>query len=311
MRFRRATRFFIPLILAIAAGSAQAAEVAIPFTLAAGDHHRLSVSWTKEQFKGGEGVRAMTASAFIDMEVLGSRGSDLIVSWTFRDLEIDGGGPQAGLARELFGSLDGQRIEYYLDAEGSVTGVHNLDEVVALNRKFVERLMATLSDQLGNAQLAAMVKKMVAPLLTPELVERSSLEGPQLFHFFAGASLEPGAVYSYEEQLPVPGGGAIPALAEFSLRDHDAASQRGVIDWRQYPDPERSAAALEQMISAMLTQAGMAVPDELDLSSIVIEDNAEYDMDLATGLPRQFRHQRQTTILDQGQVKRTVMRLIE
>ena len=84
-----------------------------------------------------------------------------------------------------------------------------------------------------------------------------------------------------------------------------------MIDWRQYPDRDRAAAALQQMIAVMAAQAGVTLPEDFDLSGIVIEDSAEFEMDLTTGLARRIRHQRETTILEQGRVKRTVVRLIE
>ena len=80
MRPIRLMRFFILLILATTAGTARAAEVAIPFTLAAGDSHRLAVTLTQERYQGTESLMAITASAFVDLAVLGSRGSDLIVA---------------------------------------------------------------------------------------------------------------------------------------------------------------------------------------------------------------------------------------
>ena len=311
MRPTRLVRLFILLVLTATAGGARASEVAIPFTLATGDSHRLAVTLTQERYQGSERPMAITASAFVDVAVLGKRGTDLIVAWTYRDLQVEGGGPQAKLFRDLFGVLEGQRIEYYLDQDGAVVGLHNLDDVLALNREFVDEFTASLSEQLGNAQLAAMIEKMVAPLLTPEAVELTSLEGPQLFHFFAGASLEPDVLYGYEDILALPGGGTVPARAEFSLRGHDVDGRTGVIDWRQYPDPDRAAAALQQMIAVMAAQAGVTLPEDFDLSGIVIEDSAEFEMDLTTGLARRIRHQRETTILEQGRVKRTVVRLIE
>ena len=155
MRPIRLMRFFIFLILATTAGTARAAEVAIPFTLAAGDSHRLAVTLTQERYQRTESLMAITASAFVDVAVLGSRGSDLIVAWTYRDLQVEGGGSQAKLFRDLFGVLEGQRIEYYLDQDGIVVGLHNLDDVLAMNRRFVDEFTASLSDQLGNAELAA------------------------------------------------------------------------------------------------------------------------------------------------------------
>ena len=119
----RLVRLFILLVLTATAGGARASEVAIPFTLATGDSHRLAVTLTQERYQGSERPMAITASAFVDVAVLGKRGTDLIVAWTYRDLQVEGGGPQAKLFRDLFGVLEGQRIEYYLDQDGAVVGL--------------------------------------------------------------------------------------------------------------------------------------------------------------------------------------------
>ena len=49
---------------------------------------------------------------------------------------------------------------------------------------------------------------------------------------------------------------------------------------------------------------------DFDLSQVVIEDRAEYRIDLASGLPSLLIHSRQSAIMNSGQIERTEIRLL-
>ena len=301
------------LILAATASAAQAQEITIPNTIAFGDRHELAVSAIKERVQNGQRVSSIAAHFTIDMAVTETDGDYLVVSWTYRAVEVDGldgMGPMAPVLEKVFRMVEGQRVEYYLNAEGAVAGLRNVAELLAFNQRAIDELLGVLSDETGSEELAGLIRKMTEPLMRPDLVEAESLEGPQLFHAFAGLTLEPGALYEYQDVLPSPAGVGIPARAEFVIREHDAARGLAVMDWRQFPDPERAGDAVRQMVEMMLAPTGVALPEGFDFSSVTIEDEAEYEIDLTTGLPRRLRHQRRTDILGQGQNKVTEIRLI-
>ena len=305
---------FLVLAVAATASAALAQEITIPNSIAVGDRYQLVVSELKEKIQNGQTVSSFATHFNIDMAVTGTHGDHFIVTWTHRSVEVEGleeMGPMGPVLDRVMRMAVGQKIEYYLDAEGAVAGLRNIAELLEFNQRAVDELLGAISDETGSEELAGLIRKMTEHLMEPDRLQVDILEGPQLFHFFSGLALEPGALYEYEDILPTQAGVDIPAQAEFVMHEYDPDRRLGVIDWRQFPDPAQASEAVRQMLQRIMARAGVPLPEDFDLTSVTIEDEAEYEIDLDSGLPRRLRHQRRSDILGRGRIKVTEIRRIK
>lgn len=285
-------------------------EIEIPETLRPGDQYELLLRSSQVRFGQSAGVQQAVSTAHVTLEVGEGQDGYRVVTWTYRNIGFQGGGPARPILERIARLAEGQRIEYYLNGEGAVVGVRNIEELLQFNRVAIDELLAVMSEQPGGEQAVDLTRRMTEPLLSAVVVESQSLKVPQLFHFFSGLILEPEVTYSYEEDLPTPVGVAIPSIGEFAMTGHDEPGGVATIEWRQYPDSDRASEATRQMVEMMLAPSGTALPKEVDLSSVVIEDQGTFDMDLTTGLPRSVVHERRIEILGQGRVERTEITLV-
>ena len=98
-----------------------------------------------------------------------------------------------------------------------------------------------------------------------------------------------------------------PRPRQSGLNRYDGSAR---ILWQQYPDPEKGGEAIRQQLESLAAAAGQSLPANFDLSQVVIEDRAEYRIDLASGLPSLLIHSRQSAIMNSGQIERTEIRLL-
>jgi hypothetical protein len=303
---------FVALFCLIAGlAVAEPREIDIPETLEPGDRYELLVRSSQVRFGQNAGVQQAVSTARVSMKVDEGTDGYRVVAWTYRNIGFQGGGPARPILERIARLAEGQRIEYYLNGEGAVVGIHNMEELLRFNRKAIDELLAVMSETSGAERAVDLTRRMTEPLMSPAVVESQSLKVPQLFHFFTGISLEPEVTYSYEEDLPTPVGVAIPSIGEFAMTGHDTAGGVATIEWRQYPDSDRATEATRQMVEMMLAPSGSKLPEGFDLSGVVIEDQGTFEMDLATGLPRNLVHERRIEVLGQGRVERTEITLVE
>jgi hypothetical protein len=302
--------FVVALCLIAGLAAAEPREVEIPETLQPGDHYELLVRSSQVRFGQNAGAQQAVSTARVSMKVNEGENGYRVVAWTYRNIGFQGGGPARPILERIARLAEGQRIEYYLNGEGAVAGIRNMEELIQFNRTAIDELLAAMSEHSGAERAVDLTRRMTEPLMSPAVVESQSLKVPQLFHFFSGISLEPRITYSYEEDLPTPVGVAIPSIGEFAMTGHDTDGGVATIEWRQFPDSDRASEATRQMVEMMLAPSGSTLPEAFDLSGVVIQDQGTFEMDLATGLPRALVHERRIEVLGQGRVERTEITLV-
>ncbi len=303
----------LPWIAISAPATAQtgAQEVAIALDLAPGSVRNLAILSERQRFKNGALTFTGRTQARIRLTVLERSAAGYRLEWRIEEVSTQGfQGVQAALLDAMARVSEGERIEFATDPSGGVTGLLNPEEVAAFYGRAIETLLGAMAEAGAPAETLNGLRAAAGALTAPARIQEQSLKKPGLLLFFAGSSLEPEATYEYEDSLPLPGGGALPAVGRFTLTEFDPAAGSAKILWQQYPDPERSAEAIRQQLEALAAASGQRLPADFDLSQVVIEDRADYQIDLATGLPSLMTHSRQSAIMNSGQIERTEIRLL-
>jgi len=67
---------------------------------------------------------------------------------------------------------------------------------------------------------------------------------------------------------------------------------------------------MKAYIAALAAQSGRAAPAQLDLGAINVSDSADYEIDLATGFPRQVIYTRTVELFGFTQTEKRRVRVI-
>jgi hypothetical protein len=165
----------------LTAGLALAAprEIEIPETLRPGDQYELLLRSSQVRFGQSAGVQQAVSTAHVTLEVGEGQDGYRVVTWTYRNIGFQGGGPARPILERIARLAEGQRIEYYLNGEGAVVGVRNMEELLQFNRVAIDELLAVMSEQPGGEQAVDLTRRMTEPLLSAVVVESQSLKVPQ------------------------------------------------------------------------------------------------------------------------------------
>lgn len=188
------------------------------------------------------------ATTPVELEVLRSVGSDLVLRWFSEPTSFEGSGlsavQEALIARQL-GDVPSPPVDYRLDEFGFVVELVNLEE---FRSALIETAQA-MSDQDG--EVAAAVEEFFRN--APEsFLTATATELPSLYHDLDGTRFFEGEVISVVTELPNPLGG--PALqAEVSLEVLSVDDPDGclLVHSITAPDPDSLVDLTLQMIEAV------------------------------------------------------------
>jgi hypothetical protein len=293
------------------------AEPIKPLRIAAnfpeGTHYRLTVTETRQRVRDGGLVMAQTSEIGVDMVVKSSPSDGALIEWTFGPATVEtAGDPRSGrLASELGQLIDGQIVEYRTGQNGEVTELGNPDQISTFYEKSIERVLTGIAAQAEDPQLVEKIRANLTPLLSDDYAAARALDLPRLLHFFSGLELAAGQTYSRDSVMRLPpSADELPSTLDYELKWFDRAAGVAWLSWRQSVDPERAASAMKAYLEALAAQSGRAAPEDFDFGAIDVSDGADYEIDLATGFPKQVIYTRKVVLFGFTQTEKRRIRVL-
>ncbi len=192
-----------------------------------------------------------------------------------------------------------------------MTGLVNPGQISEFYEKSIERVLTSIDAQAASPQLADKIRANLAPLLSDDYAAARALDLPRLLHFFSGLELAAGRTYSRDSVMNLPpSADALPSTLDYELKWFDRAAGVAWLSWRQSVDPQRAAGAMRAYIETLAAQSGRAPPEGFDLGAIDVSDGADYEIDLATGFPRQVSYTRKVTLFGFTQTEKRRIRVL-
>lgn len=278
-----------------------------------GARYRLQITETRERSRDGGFVMAQTSEMGVDMVVKSDPSDGNLIEWTFGPATVEtAGDPRAGrLASELSKLIDGQIVEYRTNGNGEVGVLGNPGQISTFYQKAVERVLAGIGAQAADPQLADNIRADLAPLLSEDYAAARALDLPKLLHFFSGVELVVGKTYSRDSVMRLPpSADALPSTLDYELKWFDRSAGVAWLSWRQTVDPQRAASAMKAYIESLAAQSGQSTPQDFDMGAIHVSDNADYEIDLATGFPRQVIYTRKVELFGFSQTEKRRVRVL-
>ena len=279
-----------------------------------GVRYRLEVIETRERARDGGFVMAQTSELGVDMLVKSSSDAGALIEWTFGPATVKtAGDPQAGrLANEIGRLIDGQKVAYRTNQNGEVTALANTAQLTSFYEKSIEQVLDGLAAQTDDPQLIDDVRANLATLLTEDYAATRALELPRLLHFFAGLELAKGITYSRAGEMNLPPSvEALPSTLDYELKWFDRTAGVAWLRWSQSVEPEQAAGAVKAYIETLAAQLGQSMPEEFNIGAIDVSDSADYEIDLATGFPKQVIYTRKVELFGFSQTEKRRIRVVQ
>ncbi|MFB3102537.1 MAG: hypothetical protein ACE1ZV_04670, partial [Alphaproteobacteria bacterium] len=279
-----------------------------------GARYRLEIVETRERARDGGFVMAQTSKMGVDMVVKSGPDDGTLIEWTFGPATVEtAGDPKAGrLASELGKLIAGQKIEYHVNQSGKVTELGNPTQLTSFYEKSIDRVLSGIDAQTADPQLVDDIRANMAPLLSQDYAATRALELPKLLHFFSGLELATGKIYSRAGVMNLPpSADALPSRLDYELKWFDRAAGVAWLSWRQSVDPEQAASAMKAYIETLAAQSGQPSPKKFDIGTIDVSDSADYEIDLATGFPKQVIYIRKIELFGFSQTEIRRIRVLQ
>ncbi len=295
-------------VAALSAGSLRVAA-----NIPDGERFRLEVVETRERSRDGAFVMAQTSEMGVDMVVRLDPRDGAHIELTYGPATVKtAGNPQAGrLASELGKLIDGQKVEYHTNENGEVTGLENPAQLTSFYEKSIDRLLSGIETQSADPQLADDIRANMAPLLSQDYAAARALDLPKLLHFFSGLEMAMGKTYSRAGVMSLPpSANELPSTVNYELKWFDRTAGVAWMSWRQSVDSEQAAGAVQGYIETLVADSGQPLSEEFDIGAIDVSDNADYEIDLATGFPKQVIYTRKVELFGFSQTEKRRIRVL-
>ena len=279
----------------------------------AGQRFHLEISETRERKRGGRFVMAQASETTADLVVKAVSDDGALFELTYgaAKTKTAGDANASQLANELGKLIEGQVVAYRTDQTGEVTTLVNPGELVAFYRKAIDKVVNQIGSEGADPQLVGQIRANLDPLLAEDNAATQALELPRLLHFFTGRELEVGKAYHEVGAMRLPpSADALPSTVDYSLKWFDRSAGIAWLRWHESVDPQRTASAMKDYIRKLAAQAEQPVPDDFKLGDVDASDSADYEIDLATGLPRQVIYTRNIKLLGYSQTEKRRIRIV-
>ncbi|NNE83630.1 MAG: hypothetical protein HKN28_06635, partial [Alphaproteobacteria bacterium] len=298
---------------AVNVASVPAGAVRIAANFSDGVRYHLQVVETRERARDGAFVMAQTSEMDVNMVVKAGQRDGARIEWTFGPATVKtAGDPQASrLDSELGKLIDGQKVECQTNQKGEVTGLSNPAQLKTFYEKSIDRVLGDIDAQSADPQLADDIRANMAPLLSQDYAAARALDLPRLLHFFSGLELTTGKKYSRAGVMSLPPSvDALPSTVNYELKWFDRTAGVAWMSWRQSVDPKQAAGAVRGYLENLIADAGQLVPDTFDIGAIDVSDSADYEIDLATGFPKQVIYTRKVELFGFSQTEKRRIRVL-
>ncbi len=287
------SRAAIPLlsVLLLAADAPGPAPVAIRAAWKKGDKIDLVIEKRKEDSRKPESARiAFRMEARI--EVLEKDETGYLLQWTYGKSDIEAPHLTKEMKEFLLKSLapvlsimEGLAMRIRTDADGSPTGLENIDEMQKKMREAMEVLLR--EQKKGAGEKPETMQKILDEILKPETLETIILKEPTAFLAAAGCSFTDGKANEGDVELPNPfGGEPIPSRCTVTLKESLPEEAKAVVEIRQVPHPEKASAIIAASLNEMARRMGGPPIPADKMPKMEIESSIRCVVDTATGWPR-------------------------
>jgi hypothetical protein len=250
----------------------------------------------RETSGGPGGSQSMVARSDLEVAVVSTGPKGSVLAWTAGEARFDDPEQNANpLVQRLGNLLKNARALLELDDKGKLTGVRNWKELQQASFKMRDALVDEVRAQGADQQLADTIGAQVTSMIdSREKVEDLVGRGEaQLFLLPLGVTVSESKALELDGSLPnVLGGEPIPARARFELKSLDRAAGRATIVYTQTVKPDVLQAVMERSAKEFAERTGRPGPSSEQLSGMVLEDRAEYVVDVESGWVESFTHQR-------------------
>jgi hypothetical protein len=260
-----------------------------------GQKYQFEIIKTRQRYKDGKSILKGTTRTELEIEVLKAGKEGHVIRWAFGETKFDD--PKLAeivMEQQLTNLLKGMQIILEVDSESTIIGVQNWKEV----RNSVSRMLDTMTaalqksgqDSITIEKVRAQVDSMFA---TKEQIELLCTREAQVYFMPLGRRYRLSKTIQYEDLLPNPlGGEPIPSRGAFSLKAINRGPGQAIVTWKQEVDPEEAARVLEKTVKDMSARIGKPVPNEERFGPLVMQDNAEFTIEIASGLVNRLIHTR-------------------
>ncbi|MCA8979125.1 MAG: hypothetical protein H6831_05925 [Planctomycetes bacterium] len=278
-----------------------------------GDSYRLEFTKTRARSQGKREGEEMGTVTPVDVLVHGADDEGYSVRWKLGQAEFVGIDPEEmGPVADLAAMFQGVELDMHTNALGVPDKLLNEEQV----RKHVNELFDRIEElALADGAPPALIKQMLNPargMVEGELLSGFLLREPGLFYFPCGLQLNVGEAVESEELIPNPfGGDPLPATSRLLLESLDTENGRAVVRHRlELGQGEETERILRETFTRIAKQMGGPAPRPESLPEMLIVDETEYDVDVATGLPRSMSYARTTSTAGTTQVDRVAIRVL-
>lgn len=220
------------------------------------------------------------------------------------EVRIEGGAASTNaLAQKLVTALTDLPMRFQVTMRGAVVRLLNWKDVQDRIRAASDALLQELARH-GAPPAALDVARSQAEALVADEARVTALAARdlQILLFVLGRAYTPGAPVQYEDSAQSPlGGDPIPMRGELVL---EVAPVAGVaqIHWTQRVDPDKAQAVIAANVRKLTAQLGERAPDPSVFAGLAIDDDATFEIDVASGWPRSIEHSRSLRLASTGQV---------
>lgn len=275
--------------------------------------YRLEVSEIRERRRDGVLVSAQTSTMHVEMVTEPGPGDGVLIRWTYGPAAVKStSNISAGLLENALGKLiDGQEVAYHTDREGRVIKIDDPSQLISFYEKSIDRILEAVDPEDTDPDLIAGIRQNLAPLLSPNYAAARALELPRMLHFFSGLEMTTGEIYHREGQMSLPPSAeALASTVDYELKWFDRAAGVAWLHWKQSADADEAAGAISAYISTQFAQLGQEMPDKFNVGAVTISDDADYQIELTTGLPKQVIYTRTVELFGFTQTEKRRIRVL-
>lgn len=274
----------------------------------AGDKLAYRLTKTRTKTKDGNLVQRITSTTPMTLDVAeaGPQGYVLNLRYgetTFEDPKMNAD----PFLRQMTDLAKGQIFVVELSPEGAIRRIRNWQDIQHLMSQTVEKLRVFMRDQGMPAADVDKITGQVASVFTTEAqIRQTGTKELQMLLIPLGRTYRPGAPFEYASQLPnVLGGEPIPAKGSFTMAPQAPAKGQVRLDWQQAVEPEAFQRIMKSALENMAQKLGKPMPPDTNLNAMMVRDQGQFTVDVATGWAASATHIRTSGAESQSQVETT------
>lgn len=269
----------VGFVLARPSGAAEAGEAKayVAGNWNEGDSRSLTVKAGKQKDLGGR-VTDEEITYDVAIKVIGEDKDGYTIEWVYSNIAYSGENP---FVNKLYKTSEGLKVVYRTDPDGMFMELVNWKEV----QEHLYGALDLLEKEFPESQaISAVIGQFKAMYSSRESIE-NTLRDIQIYHSPYGGEYTLGEWTSTETTLPNHlGGYPFPAVIKTGMTELDQVNNRCKILSTQAIDGRRAAQAMKEFLRTASRMGGGGAPSwETDLSSVSINDEFEYDVELEGG----------------------------